>query len=47
MDNTDLTGRRARWQVKLMPYTYEIVYKAGKKHTNADVLSRIPTKNNE
>lgn len=47
MDNTDLTGRRARWQVKLMPYTYEILYKAGKKHTNADALSRIPNKNNE
>src|SRR5919206_993985 len=46
MDNTDLTGRRARWQVKLMPYTYEILYKAGKKHTNADALSRIPNKNN-
>ena len=41
MDNTDLTGRRARWQIRMMPYDYEIKYKPGRIHKNADALSRM------
>uniref|UniRef100_A0AAV2JV68 Reverse transcriptase RNase H-like domain-containing protein n=1 Tax=Knipowitschia caucasica TaxID=637954 RepID=A0AAV2JV68_KNICA len=35
-----LYGRR--WAVTLRAYEYEIVYKPGKYHSNADALSRLP-----
>ena len=41
MDNANLTGRRARWQIRMMPYDYEIKYKPGRIHKNADALSRM------
>ena len=41
MNNTDLRGRRARWQIRMMPYDYEIRYKPGRIHKNADALSRM------
>lgn len=34
------TGRLGRWAVFLQGYNYEVVYKAGKLHSNADSLSR-------
>lgn len=34
------TGRLGRWAVFLQGYQYEVVYKKGKLHTNADSLSR-------
>jgi hypothetical protein len=41
----ELTGRLARWILYLEPYTangnMNIVYKPGKKNTNADALSRL------
>ncbi|CAG2198856.1 unnamed protein product [Mytilus edulis] len=37
----DLEGR---WALELQNYDFEIIYKEGKKNTNADALSRIPYK---
>ncbi len=34
-------GCRARWILLLQPYTFEIMYKAGKIHHNADTMSRL------
>ena len=31
-----------RWLIALADYSYRIVYQKGKKHQNADALSRIP-----
>lgn len=40
--NRQPTGRLARWQAALMDYDYDVVYRAGSKHTHADALSRYP-----
>ncbi|XP_057188755.1 interleukin-13 receptor subunit alpha-1 isoform X1 [Triplophysa rosa] len=38
----DPTGRRGRWAMELDPFDWVIVHKDGKRHTNADAMSRIP-----
>ena len=38
---SDPGSRLTRFRLKLEEYNYEIIYKAGKKNTNADALSRI------
>jgi hypothetical protein len=38
---TELKGRRARWIFRLEPYNFTILHRAGKKHNNADTLSRL------
>ncbi|BHF65296.1 hypothetical protein SprV_0200830600 [Sparganum proliferum] len=36
----DPTGQLARWQADLLEYSYTVIHRAGKKHQNADALSR-------
>ena len=38
----DPTGRRGRWILELDPLNWDIVYKDGQRHMNADALSRRP-----
>ena len=44
MTTTDLTGKLARWSLRLQEYDFEITYRPGKFHVNADSLSRLPMK---
>ena len=38
------TGQTARWMEKLQSFNFRIQHRQGKKHTNADALSRLPCK---
>ena len=38
----NLMGQQARWQEKLGNFSFDIVYRSGAKHGNADGCSRIP-----
>ena len=38
----DTNGRLLRWQLYLQEYDFEILYKKGRTHCNADCLSRFP-----
>lgn len=38
------TGQMARWIQELSTHNFEIVHRKGRKHSNADALSRVPCK---
>lgn len=38
----DLSGRLGRWMLFLQGYTFDVEYRPGKLHGNADALSRLP-----
>ena len=46
MKINDPSGRLARWSIYLQAYEFEIVHRAGKIHSNVDVLSRPVLINN-
>jgi RNase H-like domain found in reverse transcriptase len=41
LKTSELKGRRARWILRLEPYNYTIIHRAGRKHNNADAMSRM------
>ncbi|GAQ92084.1 putative retrotransposon protein [Klebsormidium nitens] len=39
---TNLTGRLARWHIRLMEFNFRVEYRPGRVHSNVDPLSRNP-----
>lgn len=47
MNFKEPNSRLTRWRLKLSEYDFTVVYKQGKKNTNADALSRVQINNEE
>ena len=43
----DPTGRRTRWSIELDTYEFELIYKEGRIHADADAMSRLGGENDE
>ena len=43
----DPTGRRTRWSIELDLYDFDLIYKAGRIHSDADAMSRLGNENDE
>jgi Reverse transcriptase (RNA-dependent DNA polymerase). len=41
LKSTELKGRRARWILRLESYNFTITHRSGRKHNNADAMSRM------
>ena len=46
MTTTDLSGKLARWSLRLQEFDFEIEYKPGATNQNADALTRLPIASN-
>lgn len=42
LTDKEATGRVARWIMKLQEFPYEVIYREGEKHVNADAMTRPP-----
>ena len=43
----ELDGQICRWLQQLGPFVFKIVHRAGRRHLNADALSRLMQSDNE
>ena len=43
MNLKDPKGRLARWALQIQPHNFDIVYRPGRVHSNADGIFRRPT----
>ena len=44
---SNAVGRIARWQIRISPFSFTVLYKPGKENTVADCLSRYPLENSK
>ena len=47
MSTKDLTGKLARWSLRLQEYDFNILYRPGRANANADALTRLPVADND
>lgn len=47
MTTSTLTGQMARYALSIQDYTFTVIHRAGRLHTNADHLSRMPLSSQE